>query len=122
MIIVQILAHNGLQMNGYRLTKEMLENNVVPTPSNIWEFGVNKYGAPRPILNKKQYAYSLMTKPIARISRKGVCVDGLYYISNDTYLLSKMIEAGNKSIAFDCRYDERNITNIYYLAKGELKR
>lgn len=121
MIIVQILAHNGLQMNGYRLTKEMLENNVVPTPSNIWEFGVNKYGAPRPILNKKQYAYSLMTKPIARISRKGVCVDGLYYISNDTYLLSKMIEAGNKSIAFDCRYDERNITNIYYLAKGELK-
>lgn len=62
-----------------------------------------------------------MTKPIARISRKGVCIDGLYYISNDTYLLSKMIEAGNKSIAFDCRYDERNITNIYYLAKDELK-
>lgn len=120
-IIVQILAHNGLQMNGYRLTKEMLKEHVVPVPSNLWEYGVNKYGAPRPILNKEQYAYSLMTKPVAKISRRGVCVDGLYYINNDTYLLSKMIDAGNKSVPFDCRYDERNITNIYYLNNNELK-
>ena len=49
------------------------------------------------------------------VSRKGVCIDGLYYANDDEYLLEAMIHAGHKSEPFDCRYDERNITNLYYM-------
>lgn len=115
MVILNILTYNKLELKNYKPTKQMIIEKIQVTPSSLWKYGVNKYGAPRPIINKSQYAYTLMKKPIARISRKGVCIDGLYYVNDDDYLLSMMIQTGNKSISFDCRYDERNITNLYYI-------
>lgn len=123
MVIVHVLAYNELELKNFRPSKEMVRNKVSLTPSSIWEFGTNKFGYPRPIINKSQYAYTLMKKPVAKISRKGVCIDGLYYANDDEYLLNEMIETGNKSLPFDCRYDERNITKVYYIDKNtkELK-
>lgn len=123
MVIVHVLAYNELELKNFRPSKEMVRNKVSLTPSSIWEFGINKFGYPRPIINKSQYAYTLMKKPVAKISRKGVCIDGLYYANDDEYLLNEMIQTGNKSLPFDCRYDERNITKVYYIDKNtkELK-
>ena len=115
MVIVHVLAYNELELRNFKATKRMVAERIEFTPVSLWNFGVNEFGAPRPILNKAQYAYSLMKKPVARISRKGVCIDGLYYANDDEYLLEAMIHAGHKSEPFDCRYDERNITNLYYM-------
>lgn len=115
MVIVHVLAYNELELKNFKPTKNMVKEKIEFTPASLWNYGINEYGAPRPILNKAQYAYSLMKKPAARISRKGVCIDGLYYANNDEYLLEAMIHAGNRSEPFDCRYDERNITNLYYM-------
>lgn len=115
MVIVHVLAYNELELQNFQPTKRMVAERIEFTPVSLWNFGINEFGAPRPILNKAQYAYSLMKKPVAKISRKGVCIDGLYYANDDEYLLAAMIHAGNRSEPFDCRYDERNITNIYYM-------
>lgn len=115
MVIVHVLAYNELELRNFKPTKKMVAERIEFTPVSLWNFGVNEFGAPRPILNKAQYAYSLMKKTVAKISRKGVCIDGLYYANDDEYLLAAMIHAGNRSEPFDCRYDERNITNIYYM-------
>lgn len=115
MVIVHVLAYNELELKNFKPTKNMVKEKIEFAPVSLWNYGINEYGAPRPILNKAQYAYSLMKKPVARISRKGVCIDGLYYANNDEYLLEAMIHAGNRSEPFDCRYDERNITNLYYM-------
>lgn len=63
-----------------------------------------------------------MTKPKARISRRGVKIDGLYYISDDINFINQMLATDTKSVPFDCRYDERDITNIYYFDSGVLKK
>lgn len=115
MVIVHVLAYNELELKNFKPSKKMVKEKVALTPSSIWDYGVREFGAPRPIVNKSQYAYTLMKNPVAKISRKGVCIDGLYYANEDTYLLHKMIQTGNKSIPFDCRYDERNITKLYYI-------
>ena len=121
-VISQVLVYNGLQIKKYPLTKDMIKNKIQPTPSDLWKYGVQKNGNPRPIMNLKNFAYSLMTTPNASISRKGVCIDGLYYISSDKDFLEQMYKAKDRSIKFDCRYDERNISKVYYLNdKNELK-
>lgn len=115
MVIIHVLAYNELELKNFKPTKQMVKEKIQFTPVSLWNYGIKEYGTPRPILNKAQYAYTLMKKPVAKISRKGVCIDGLYYANDDKYLLESMIGTGNKSLSFDCRYDERNITNLYYI-------
>ena len=121
-VISQVLVYNGLQLKNYPLTKDMVKNKIQPIPAELWKYGVTKNGNPRPIMNIKNFAYSLMSSPKASISRKGVCVDGLYYISSNKEFLELMYKAGTRSQKFECRYDERNISKLYYLNdKNELK-
>lgn len=121
-VITEVLAFNGIQLENYKLTKDMVKKKIQPIPYQLWNYGVNKYGNPRPIQNKSQYMYTLMTKPKARISRRGVKIDGLYYISDDINFINQMLATDTKSVPFDCRYDERDITNIYYFDSGVLKK
>ena len=120
-VITEVLAFNGLQLENYKLTKDMVKNNVQPIPYQLWNYGIDKYGAPRPIKNVNQYIYTLMSRPKASISRRGVKIDGLYYISDDVNFINQMLSIGTKSMPFDCRYDERDITNIYYYENNKLK-
>ena len=120
-VISQVVVYNQLQLKNYKPTKDMLKNNIEPSPCSLWKYGVEKLGKPVPILDLKQYAYTLMTKAKATISRKGVCVNGLYYISDDKSFINKMILTGTKKVAFDCRYDTRNISTLYYLENNQLK-
>ena len=120
-VITQTIAYNQTLNKNYRLTKEMVKDKIKPCPYEIWKYGVKKYGMPTPIINKNDYAYTLMTKPRATISKRGVCIDGLYYISEDADFLQMCLDTGSKKEKFNCRYDVRDITNVYYLEKNQLK-
>ena len=121
-VISQVLVYNGLQLKNYPLTKDMVKKKIQPIPSELWEYGVEKNGQPRPIMNLQNFAYTLMSTPKASISKKGVCIDGLYYISTDMEFINLMYQTGTKKRKFECRYDERNISKAYYLNdKNELR-
>ena len=121
MVINFVMTHNQKYMSNYHLTKEMLEKQVKPIPTSLWKYGVEKYGSPRPVTNKKQFLYNLMTVINARISRRGISYKNLWYLAeNDPILFREMFDAGNKKIKFEARMDMRDVGRIYYIRDNHL--
>lgn len=121
MVINFVLTHNQQYNKDYPLTKEMIENKVKPIPALLWEFGIKKYGNPRPIPIIEQYLYTLMTPINAKVSRKGISYKDLYYISKDDKILSQeMFNAGDKKVPFKARMDKRDVSQIYYIRNNKL--
>ena len=116
-----VVTYNQHYFKNYPLTKDMLTNNVRPIPIELWKYGTSANGFPTPISNKNQFFYALLTPVNAKISRAGVVFDGLYYVNyGDRDFLQTMYISGTKRVPFECRIDERDITNIYYLRDGKL--
>lgn len=122
MCIDFVLHHNLESDNNYRLTEDMIVSNVVPTPVNLWEYGIKLYGQPRPIIDKESYLYALMMPAKAQLNREGIHSHHLRYINfNDQDLLDKMQNAQNKKQSVEMRYDPRDMGHLYYLKDGRLQ-
>lgn len=116
MVINFVITHNQQYLETYRLTKEMIQNNIRSIPAELWKYGVEKYGTPRPITNKVQYYYDLMTTQTAKITRKGICYKGLYYlVESDAVMNHKMFSVGKKCESLEIKVDLRDISTIYYV-------
>lgn len=121
MIISFVLMHNQKYQDNYPLTKEMIDQNINPIPAILWQYGVKKYGQPRPIPVREQYLYNLMTPIPAKLSRRGISYKELWYLPvDDPNLSQEMFNAATKKVPFQCRIDMRDISNVYYLRDGEL--
>ena len=119
-VINQTIAHNMMTMSQYPMTKDMLEKSVHPIPLELWDYGCNKYGAPRPIVNLDQFEYSIRKEVRARVTRKGIEWNGLYYIANDPWLAEQITKTRRSSVPLKCRLDERNVGFLWYIADNRL--
>lgn len=121
MVINFVLFHNQQYDKNYKVTKEMIEQNIQPIPAILFKYGANKYGYPRPISNKEQYLYNLLTPVKAKVSKRGISYKELYYMpDNDKDLIHKMFEAGTKKLPFEVRIDKRNVGAVYYKKENQL--
>lgn len=121
LVINFVFYHNQKHFPKYPLTREMIEQDLKAIPALLWEFGVKKYGHPRPIISKEQYSYDFMTPIKAKVSRKGISYKGLWYFSKeDDQLLNDMFDAGIKMVHFNARMDMRDVGYLYYLRDGKL--
>ena len=120
MLITFILEHNRKTIENYPMSKQMIKENITPSPINIWEYGCEKFGSPIPITsaNRSQFIYDLMPEVNASLSRKGITYKDLVYINNETALLSKMYDLGTKRTKFPVRYDPRNVSHVYYIGEN----
>lgn len=122
MLLSYVITHNAKAIDKYPLTKEMIEKGVSNKPFDLWQYGSQKYGAPRPIINKNQFIYDLLTPCKVSLDRKGMKVNGLYYMNwEDEKLIREMYKQQNKVMTLSARYDPRDVGQIYYLRDGELK-
>ena len=121
-VINQTIAHNMLTMKEYPLTKDMIRKKVHPNPLEIWNYGCTKFGAPRPMIDKKQFEYVIRKPVTAKLSRKGLYWNGLYYYNNsDVRLLDRIQVLGNTKESFSCRVDERDIGTLWYINDGRIE-
>lgn len=121
MIINFVLFHNQQYNKNYPLTKAMLQENIQPIPAILWEYGVAKYGRPRPIPQVEQYLFDLMIPVKASLSKRGICYKNLWYLpENDSELTKEMFNAGTKKIPFDIRIDKRDVGTVYYIRDNKL--
>lgn len=111
-----VVTHNQRYMKDYPLTHDMIAAKIAPIPSALWKYGVDKYGSPRPIVNKDQFHYMLLRPVSARISRKGITYKGLYYMDfTDLALQQQMYIAGTKKELLEMRIDPRDVGALYRL-------
>ena len=120
MVINLVLMHNQQYDKNYPLTREMMDKKIQPIPAILWEYGANKI-EPSRIPDKDQYLYTLMTPVNAKLSRRGISYNGLWYLSKDDKQLSKeMFRAGTKKVPFEVRMDKRSVGAVYYIRNGKL--
>ena len=123
MVITFVITHNQSYMERYPRTADMYQQKIEPTPLDLWRYGVNQYGNPRPIVNREQFLYSLMKPVTVKISRSGLMWRGLNYLNlTDPYFRERMYSAGRKQEHFDARMDPRSVDALYYLHENRLMR
>lgn len=118
-----VFEHNSHYMDNYPLSDGMIREQLMPCPYKIWEYGCQESGSPRPITNKNQFLFSLMTPIAAKVSREGIIWNGLHYVApNCSDNDKEMYEAGKHRVPLiDIRMDPRNICALYRIKKDKLE-
>lgn len=124
LVINFIVTHNMRMIEDYPMRKEMYEDeNFVPAPIYIWQYGCKKHGLPRMVTPamRNQFIYDLMEERQAKLSRKGLKLNNLFYLCpNDSDLIVQMYRLGNKTQNFTVRFDARCMGKIYYMRNHQI--
>ncbi|XOQ14295.1 MAG: Integrase catalytic domain-containing protein [Shouchella clausii] len=111
LIITMVLHHNQKVIDKYPVEKEMVAEGLVPTPINLWSWGIqNRTGRLRTI-DRTILRLNVLPRGKATISRAGIKFKNLLYgsqraIEEDWYLKLK-----NRSV--EVVYDPRHVEKIY---------
>ncbi len=121
-ILNVVLAHNKKQMMNYPAGPEL--KDILPIPSALWKYYVEKCGAPRPIQEIEKYVFSLMTPIDAKVSKKGIKFKQLWYLADDPELDKERRDAGTHLVPLkeEVRMDMRCVGAIYYIRNDRLMR
>ena len=111
-------------MKNYPLSKEMICEQLVPTPLNIWNYSLRRNGYFRMITSLDQVKFMLLQDGMANVTREGIIFNGLYYIAEDIdWLKNEMSKAAIGSTRLkklEIRYDSRNVNQIYYVLNNRI--
>ena len=133
LVTLFIEYHNARYIENFKLTKDMIKNNIAKRPIDIWKYGVEKEGGPCSVQEEKlpQLLMSLLPEDNATISREGLKYMNLYYTPyGDNDLLSKMqlakINARRRDVngallnRMTVKVDPRSVNTLYYVKDGKV--
>lgn len=106
-----VLHHNSKIIDKYPMDKEMINDEIVPTPINLWHWGIeNKKGRLKTI-DREILRLNILPKGKASVSRAGIRFKGLYYSSEKAIKEQWFVNLKVRSI--EVVYDPRNMKKIY---------
>jgi len=101
------------EIEKYPLAPEMIRDEVLPTPLDIWNWGIrNKKGTLRKI-DRDRFRMNILPRGKATISRGAVIFRNLHY--GATELLDDALSKRMKLKSIGIVYDPRNMEHIYWL-------
>ncbi|WP_026558821.1 Mu transposase C-terminal domain-containing protein [Bacillus sp. J37] len=110
-IITLVLHHNHKIIEKYPMEKEMIADSIVPTPINLWNWGIkNRKGRLRTV-DRNILRLNVLPRGKATISRAGIKFKNLLYGSRQALEEQWYLKLKNKSI--EIVYDPRNVEKIY---------
>lgn len=110
-IITMTLHHNQKVIEKYPVEKEMITAGLVPTPINLWHWGIqNRTGRLRTI-DRNILRLNVLPRGKATISRAGIKFKNLLYGSQRAIEEHWYLKLNNRSI--EVVYDPRHIEKIY---------
>ncbi|MEC1722655.1 Mu transposase C-terminal domain-containing protein [Schinkia azotoformans] len=111
LIITLVLHHNHKIIEKYPMEKEMIVDGVVPTPVNVWNWGIkNRKGRLRTV-DRNILRLNVLPRGKATISRAGIKFKNLLYGSRKAIEEQWYLNLKNRSI--EIVYDPRNVEKIY---------
>lgn len=106
-----VVHHNSKIIDGYNMEKEMIEDEIIPTPIKLWNWGIeNKKGRLKTV-DRDILRLNILPRGKASISRVGIRINGLYYSSDKAIKEQWFITSKLKSV--EVVYDPRNVKKIY---------
>lgn len=111
LIITLILQHNHKIIDKYPMEKEMITDGIVPTPINLWNWGIqNRKGRLRTV-DRTILRLNILPRGRATISRAGIKFKNLLYGSKRAIEEQWYAKLKNKSI--DVVHDPHHLDKIY---------
>ncbi|HZG10942.1 Mu transposase C-terminal domain-containing protein [Bacillus sp. BNPI-92] len=111
LIITMVLHHNQKIIDKYPIEKEMVADGLVPTPINLWNWGIqNRKGRLRTV-DRNILRLNVLPRGKATISRAGIKFKNLLYGSRQAIEEQWYLKLKNKSL--EIVYDPRHIEKIY---------
>lgn len=121
-IIINFVLHynKNYYMKTYSRDTGMIEDNVTPTPIELWKWGVkNRAGKLRKV-EPDIVKFYLMPRGKATVTPKGIKFKDMLYSCELAVKESWYVNARvHKSWKVDISYDTRNMDNIYLHTKGD---
>lgn len=111
LIITLVLHHNHKIIDKYPMEKEMITDSIVPTPVNLWNWGIqNRKGRLRTV-DRNILRLNVLPRGKAIISRAGIKFRNLLYGSRQAIEEQWYLKLKNRSV--EIVYDPRNVEKIY---------
>lgn len=111
LIITMALHHNQKIIDKYPVEKEMVADGLVPTPINLWNWGIqNRKGRLRTV-DRNILRLNVLPRGKATISRAGIKFKNLLYGSRQAIEEQWYLKLKNRSL--EIVYDPRHIEKIY---------
>lgn len=106
-----VLKHNSSVIDKYPVSREMLEDEILPIPVQLWKWGIeNKKGRLRTV-DRDILRLNLLPRGKASVSRAGIKFKGLSYSSEKAISQQWFIKPEVRSI--EIVYDPRNVNKVY---------
>jgi len=111
-IYINMVLHNNNKIKDkYPMQKEMIADEISPTPINLWNWGIeNKKGRLKTV-DREIFRLNILPKGKASISRGGIRFKGLYYSCDKAIKEQWFINLKVRSV--EIIYDPRNMNKIY---------
>ena len=96
----------------FRMTEEMLADNLKPIPCHIWKWAGENLGSNLVSVDKEKLMLTLLPRTTAKFTRKGLAVNGLHYhnkLYREAYLEGKECEVA---------YDPDSSSRVWMLENG----
>ena len=108
-----ILYYNSSRvMENYPYTEEMIQAQIRPTSSCIWDYGKRQAGANLLSISKEELILTLLPRIEGKFTRQGLKVNGIRY-KNENYT-EKYLAGGTVTVA----YNPEDVSCVWLLEKG----
>ncbi|WP_409346945.1 Mu transposase C-terminal domain-containing protein [Paenibacillus sp. MBLB4367] len=110
-----IAHHNNHIMVDYPMNETMLKDNILPTPNDLWDWGIKNGGALRQYSAQK-VMFHLMPQKKASVTKGGLRIGNRYYTGRFAQDNGWFVRARNAAYEkIEVAYDKRNPNYIYFL-------
>ncbi|PFD40374.1 DNA-binding protein [Bacillus cereus] len=118
-IIEYIRMHNQKILEHYELSEAMLRDQVIPTPNNIWNWGIEKCSGVLGEFPKEELKFAFMSVDVGRVSGSGIRYKNMRYTCTKAIQEHWFEKARNKGWKIRLLFDPRNMTFIYIKDENE---
>ena len=106
-----VLHHNSKIIDKYPMEKEMIADEIIAAPINLWNWGIENRKGRLKTVDREVLRLNILPKGKASISRAGIRFKGLYYSSDKAVKEQWFVNLKVRSI--EVIYDPRNMNKIY---------
>ncbi|MBO1264503.1 DDE-type integrase/transposase/recombinase [Proteiniclasticum sp. SCR006] len=111
-VIHTVLFHNKNFLENYNRSEQMINDNLIPTPINLWYYSLENFGTSLKY-SSNEIKLALMTKSEGVITRKGIKHKNLFYASKNFIKQGYFDKGGRKQSRVVIFFDRRNLSFIY---------
>ncbi|MDN9011443.1 Mu transposase C-terminal domain-containing protein [Brevibacillus laterosporus] len=110
-----VIHFNNQYLKGFEPTREMIEDDVTPIPSEIWKWGIERNSGVLRSFPEEYVKLNLMPSSTARVTKEGIKFEGLYYESEFLKEANWFVKAREANWTIKVSYDPRIVNFIYFL-------